>query len=56
MPKRSNESYLQENQELETTRTPSMTCQINVGTSNLFLHLTEIIRFQKHIDGLLTDI
>ena len=30
MPKRSNASYLQENQELQTKCTLSMTCQINV--------------------------
>ena len=30
MPQRGNESYLQENQELQTTCTFSMTCQINV--------------------------
>ena len=30
MPKRSNDSYLHENRELETTRNLSMTCQINV--------------------------
>ena len=55
MPKWSNDSYLQENQVLQTTCTLSMTYQINFVNSNLFIHLTEITRFQKHVDGLRTD-
>ena len=39
MTKRSNDSYLQENQELYTTYTLSMTCQISAVISNLFFHL-----------------
>ena len=35
MPKRSNDSFLQENQELWTTGTLSMTCQINVVKKQL---------------------
>ena len=35
MPKRSNDLYLQENQELQTTRTLSMVCQINVVNKQL---------------------
>ena len=33
MPKWSNDSYLQEKQELETTCTLSITCQTNVGAT-----------------------
>ena len=55
MPKRSNDSFLQENQELWTTGTLSMTCQIDIVKSNLFHHLIEITCFQKYINGLLTD-
>ena len=55
MPKRSNDSYLQENQELYTTCTLSMTYQINVVNKQLVPPLIEITHFQKHIDGLLTD-
>ena len=35
MPKRSNHSYLQENQELQTICTLSITCQINVVNKQL---------------------
>ena len=35
MPKRSNDSYHQENQELQTTRTLSITCQINAVNKQL---------------------
>ena len=49
MPKWSNDSYLHENQEPETTCTFSMTCLIDVVISNLFLHLIEITRFQNHM-------
>ena len=51
MSKRSNESYLQENHDLQITCTLSMICQTDVVNSNLFLQLTEKTRF----DGLLTD-
>ena len=55
MPKLSNDSNLQENPEPCTTCTLSRTCLIDVVKSNLFYHLIEITYFQKHIDGLLTD-
>ena len=35
VPKRGSDSYLQENQELQTTWTLSMTCQINVVNKQL---------------------
>ena len=52
MPKRSNDSYLQEHQELQTTCTLSTTYQINVANKQF----VPPINFQKHIDDLLTDI
>ena len=55
VPKLSNDSYHQENQELYTTCTLSMTFQTDVVKSNLFHRLIEIACFQKHIDDLLTD-
>ena len=44
-PKRGSDSYLQENQELQTTWTLSMTCQINVVNKQLV----------PPLNGLLTD-
>ena len=55
MPKRSNDSCLQENQELQTTCILPMNFQIYVLNKQLVPHLTEITRFEKHIDGLITD-
>ena len=52
MLKRSNDSYLQEHQELQTTCTLSTTYQINVANKQF----VPPINFQKHIDDLLTDI
>ena len=43
MPKWSNDSYLQKNQELQTTCTLSMSCQINVANKHLVPPLNIII-------------
>ena len=54
-PRQRNESYLWENQEPWTKCTLSMTYWTDVVSNNLFPHLIKITCFQKHVDGLLTD-
>ena len=46
VPKRRNVSYLQQNQELLTTRTLSTTCRINIGAtcSSYSIKLEDIAR------------
>ena len=55
MPKRSNDSYLRKAKSRRQHALFLWPIKLMLWISNLFLYLIEITRFQKHADGLLTD-